>query len=160
TALVDGQLRTLVPSKPPTWKPGYVSAQAFQGRADTVVEVDEAGDFEKDEAFSCGAWVRLDKNRLTGAVVARMDDRAGFRGWDLWVDNGRFGTQIINKWPDDAIKVVTQDTVKAGDWNHVCVTYDGSGKAEGVKIYLNGVLQERRLVTQNGLRNSIRTAVP
>jgi hypothetical protein len=102
----------------------------------------------------------LDKNRLTGAVVARMDDRAGFRGWDLWVDNGRFGTQIINKWPDDAIKVVTQDTVKAGDWNHVCVTYDGSGKAEGVKIYLNGVLQERRLVTQNGLRNSIRTAVP
>ncbi len=27
-------------------------------------------------------------------------------------------------------------------WNFVCVTYDGSSKAQGVKIYINGELQE------------------
>ncbi len=31
---------------------------------------------------------------------------------------------------------------KAGEWAHVLITYDGSGKAAGVKIYLDGLHQE------------------
>ena len=57
-----------------------------------------------------------------------------------------------------AIQVRTRDEVTAGQWVHVFVTYDGSGKAEGVRIYLNGQPAATE-VMNNSLRpqDSIRT---
>ena len=41
-----------------------------------------------------------------------MDDPNDYRGWDLWLENGHVpALHIINKWPDDAIKVVTKTSV-------------------------------------------------
>ena len=60
------------------------------------------------------------------------------------MEGNRVGTHIIHKWPDDALKVVASDPLKPDDWNHVFVTYDGSAKAAGVKIYVNGVPQATR----------------
>jgi hypothetical protein len=158
---VDGEARTLTLRDGVGWAAGgHVAAKAFQSRPGRTIEVADAGDFEKDQAFSFGAWVRLPNARANGAVLARMDERQGHRGWDLWVENGRFGTHIVHQWPGDAIKVVANGGVRPLTWNHVFVTYDGSGKADGVKIYLNGVLQTARSVTADGLKNSIRTKVP
>ena len=38
----------------------------------------------------------------------------------------------------DALKVVANEPLRPGEWNHLLVTYDGSGKAAGVRIYVNG----------------------
>ncbi len=40
----------------------------------TRFESAEAGDFEKDRAFSYGAWVKLPTQKTTGAVMARMEN--------------------------------------------------------------------------------------
>ena len=126
--------RRASPGTPATSRPRR--SRASPGAA---VELADAGDFEKDQGFSYGAWVKLTKSTPGGAVIARMDDQHDFRGWDLWVENDRVGAHIIHKWPDDALKVVSKNPLKAGQWNHVFVTYDGSGKAAGVKVYINGV---------------------
>jgi hypothetical protein len=160
TVTVEGQQRLLASEKPLTWQPGQVAAQALRCGPDTAIAIDDAGDFEKDQAFSYGAWIRLPRNGMTGAAFARMDNANGFRGWDLWVEGNRFGTHIVHRWQEDAIKVVAADAVKANEWNHVFVTYDGSGKAAGVKVYLNGVLQEVRAGAVDSLKNTIRTDVP
>jgi hypothetical protein len=97
---------------------------------------------------------------MTGAIVARMDEDTVYRGWDLWVENGQFGTHIINTWPADAIKVVAGPRVKPNQWNHVFITYDGSARASGVRIYVNGALQNNRNVTADSLKSTIRTKVP
>ena len=39
------------------------------------------------------------------------------------------------------MKVVSRDQLPADQWTHVAVTYDGSSKAAGVKVYLNGQSQ-------------------
>jgi hypothetical protein len=57
--------------------------------------VPEAGDFDKDQGFSFGAWVKLPKADAGGALLARMDDQNMYRGWDLWLENGRPGTHMI-----------------------------------------------------------------
>jgi hypothetical protein len=88
-----------------------------------------------------------------------MDDKNDYRGWDLWIQGGRVGTHIIHKWQEDALKVVSKNPVKEGQWNHMFVTYDGSGKAAGVKVYVNGVPQET-MVEADALKNTIKTAVP
>jgi hypothetical protein len=88
-----------------------------------------------------------------------MDDQNDFRGWDLWLQDGRVGTHIVSKWPVDAIKVVSKNQIKTGQWAHVFVTYDGSSQSSGVKVFIDGVEQPVN-VEANTLKSSIRTKVP
>jgi hypothetical protein len=155
----DGKPQEIVLKSKPAWDAGHVAAKAFKQPPTGTLEVPQAGDFEKDRPFAFGVWARLAKDRLSGAVFARMDDQKGFRGWDLWVENGRVGAHVINQWPDDAIKVVATDAVKADEWNHLFVSYDGSGKAAGVMVYVNGRRQTPQ-VQADRLKGTIRTTVP
>jgi hypothetical protein len=155
---LDGKPREVGVSGAVAWDAGHVAAKAFRKQPGTALQVAEAGEFEKDKGFSYGAWVKLPKLQF-GAILARMDDQHDFRGWDLWVQNGRVGAHIINKWPTDALKVVSKGTLKAGQWTHVFVTYDGSGRAEGVRVYINGAPQETEFEA-NALKSTIRTTVP
>src|SRR5262249_25815023 len=111
-----------------SWGKGQVAERAYTGRAGQTIEPPDVGDLEKDQAFTVAAWVKLPRTNVGGAVLARMDDGNGFRGWDLWVQNGSVGMHLINRWPDDALKVVTQARIKPNTWTHVLVSYDGSGK--------------------------------
>ena len=124
-----------------------------------ILELAESGDFEKDQSFSVGAWVKFPKEGATGAVVARMDDTKDHRGWDLWAEGNRVGTHIIHKWPENALKVMSANPVPADQWHHVMLSYDGTGKAAGVKIYVDGQMQAPR-VDKDALSESIRTTVP
>lgn len=118
-----------------------------------------AGDFDHRGSFSYGAWVGLPKNNASGAIFARLDDAHGFRGWDLWLENGRVGVHVIHQWPGDALKVVTKEPLKPGESHHVLATYDGSLRAGGVKIYVDGKPQPTRVHTDR-LKSTIRTGVP
>jgi hypothetical protein len=141
------------------WDAGHIADKAYKSLPGSVLSVAEAGDFDVKQAFSYGAWVKLTKPAQFGAVVAREDDKHDFRGWDLWLENNRVGAHIINKWPDDGLKVLANKPVKVGQWNHLFVSYDGSGKAAGVKVYINGALQETTVLNDK-LKSTIRTTVP
>jgi hypothetical protein len=141
------------------WDAGRLSSKAFKSEPGGTIEVADAGDLEKDQGFSYGAWVKVTKMDQSGAVIARMDERADYRGWDLWFEGGKVGCHLINRWPSDALKVVTQATLKPGEWTHVFLTYDGSAKVSGVQIYLNGVHQQTE-TQADALKDTIRTPVP
>ncbi len=125
----------------------------------TKLESPGAGDFEKDHAFSYGAWIKLPKRGLTGSVIARMKNVDGYRGWDIWLEGNRVASHLVNSWPDDALKVITRAEVPLNTWTHVLATYDGSGKAAGLKIYINGQVQATQ-AANDALRNTIRTTAP
>jgi hypothetical protein len=159
SATYDGQPRTVAASAQLTWQPGHVAALALTSKPGVVAEIADVGDLEKDQAFSYGAWVKLAKTEGSGAIFARMDDQHDYRGWDLWMEGGRVGCHIINRWPDDALKVVSNNPIKANEWTHVFVTYDGSAQVGGVKVYINGQPQPVG-VQANALKSTIRTEVP
>ncbi len=159
TALVNGRLRSLRSAKSLAWQPGHVAAQAFASQIGVPLEVEDAGDFEKDQGFSYGTWVKLTKRAQFGSLLARMDDKHDYRGWDIWLEENRVATHIIHKWDQDALKVVANTPLKLNQWYHVFITYDGSGKAGGVKIYVNGQPQETTPQVDR-LKNTIRTTVP
>ena len=121
---------------------------ASKKTASDGIELADVGDFEKDQAFSYGTWIKPSKANLGGAILARMDDASDHRGWDLWLEGGKVASHIISKWEGDALKVVSDATLKPNEWNHVLVTYDGSAKASGIQVYLDGKLlplqQDRR----------------
>ena len=160
--IVDGQERTTEIKSGFDWVAnGKVGAKAFAIKiGDHPLEVSEAGDFEKDQGFTASAWVKVTKRNQTGAILARMDvGGSGYRGWDLWLQADKPGMHIINAWQTDALKVVGKTPLQPNQWNHVCVTYDGSGKAAGVRVFINGV-QQAVDVEADQLKSTIKTNVP
>ncbi|AMV38059.1 DUF1553 domain-containing protein [Planctomyces sp. SH-PL62] len=130
-----------------------------EGSPQVAFESTAIGDFEKDQAFSFGAWIKLPKAGATGSVLARMDDPHGHRGWDLWIEGKKVAAHIVHQWPDDALKAVSRDEIPTETWTHVFMTYDGSGKASGVKIYVDGKPQAT-VAAADRLKETIRTDVP
>src|SRR5579871_277881 len=158
-ATFDGKPMKTAATAEPNWDTGEVAGRAFQRKGGSTVELQQVGDFEKDQSFSCAAWVKLPANGQTGAVIARMDDQHDYRGWDLWIENNKIGTHIINKWPDDALKVVSRDMMDPGRWHHVCMTYSGGAKPDSVHLYIDGMPKDFD-VQADALKSTIRTTVP
>lgn len=156
---VDGKGRDVNLPRQTKWEPGHVSDNAVLITTGGVAEVKEAADFERDQPFTCAAWVKLSPNDGSGSICARMDDQHDYRGWDFWVEGRRVGTHLVNKWSDDALKVVSTTQVPANEWTHVAFSYDGSSKAAGVKIYINGQVQPTG-VQVDSLKSTIKTEVP
>ena len=156
---INGQTRDVTLSDKATWKPGNAGSQAIEVTGGAATELADVGDFESDQSFSYAAWINLKPNDGQGAIASRMDRANGYRGWDFWVQGRRIGTHIINSWSGDAIKVVSKAQVKGNEWTHVAVTYNGSKSAAGVKVYINGVVQETN-VESDTLKSTIKTSVP
>jgi hypothetical protein len=138
---------------------GVIAPTAFVTSKANVPSIPDGGDFERDQAFSFGAWVRLNPDNKNGSLFSRMDEDEAFRGWDLWFDNGRPATHIVSKWPENAIKVAAKKAIEPNKWTHVFVTYDGSSKADGVNIYVDGRIQEVDHPNDK-LEGTIKTKVP
>jgi hypothetical protein len=93
-----------------------------------------------DRPFSWAVWVRPSGD---GALLSKMDDLAAFRGCDLIMfPEGTIGMHIIANWPGNALKVRTNRPLPRDDWSHIVATYDGSSKAAGIALYVNGEKQE------------------
>ncbi len=155
---VNGADRTLEVHSGVTWDDGYVADHSFKSQPGEALEIAEAGDFDKNQSYTAAAWVKL-TNGGSGSVIARMDDKHDYRGWDLWIESGRVGAHLINAWDRDAMKVLSKATISPGQWNHLMVTYDGSGKAAGLKIYINGKPQETQVMSDR-LQGTTKTTVP
>ena len=156
---VDTKPRTLALAADAVWSAGEIFAKAFTAEGATPLEIAEAGDVDSGQAFSYGAWVKLPRQIGRGAVLARMDDGDAFRGWDMWLENDRPGAHLIHHWPDDAIKVVSKTALQPGRWQHVMVTYDGSRRAAGARIYIDGKPQPVDVLSDK-LKGTMRTKVP
>jgi cytochrome c553 len=137
--------------------PSGVGALLLDGRA---AELADAGDFEHDHPFSVTFWLRPPANDSAYAVVARMDEANAHRGWDVGVHGRRVMMHLVHAYPEDAIKVVSSTQLKPDAWTLVAVTYDGSGKAEGVKIYYDGKPQAPKIESNTFKKTTIKTGTP
>ncbi len=121
-----------------------------------AVSLGDAVRFERTDKFSYGAWIRRQGG---GAILSRMDSADAFRGFDMYMDGDRVAVHIIHHWEDNALKVATRVAVPMDAWTHVLVTYDGSSRAAGVKIYLNGAPAPLQ-VDRDALKDTIETKSP
>jgi hypothetical protein len=145
----------LVREDTPEFVDGRVGkALKFDGK--THIDLGPLVAFERTNAFSFGAWVRIQSD---GAVLSKMEKQPGYRGFDVFVNDGRFEAHLVHQFPDNAIKVKTKDKFSANQWLHVLVTYDGSGKASGVKLFVGGRARELE-IEKDKLADSISNNEP
>lgn len=144
----------------PHGKPKFVDGlegKSFQSNAKTWFEYGDQFAFERDEAFCVSANLFVtDKG---GAPFGKMDDKNGARGWDLEFHGLRPSVHLIHRWPENAIHIQAEEDVVADMFTNVSFTYDGSGKASGLKLYINGALAKTK-IQADGLSDTIRTTTP
>lgn len=110
-------------------------ARALKLDGKTSAEFGSPRTFDRTNAVTVSAWIKFQGN---GALLSQQEKAPGFRGYDLLIQDGRPQLHLIHQWPDNALKVRTKEQFPKDQWLHVAATYDGSGKASGVKLYVNG----------------------
>jgi len=159
TATVAGKSQKIDFKAGYNWAMSRAGKKAFTTQSGPAIELPSVGDFEKGQGFSVSAWIAIDKKGKNGAVIARMDEGNAHRGWDVWIQNDRIGTHIINAYPQDALKVVSKKALEPNKWVHVTVSWDGTPKTTGIKIYLDGEVQPFD-IEADSLKSTVKTTVP
>ncbi len=121
-----------------TLVPGH-SGQAIKLTGDHPVKT-PVGNFRRSEPFSVSLWLQVPEAYERAVVFHRSKawTDAGSRGYELLIDNGHLRWSLIHFWPGDAASVRVTEPLPTGQWVHVAVSSDGSGRAAGLKIFIDG----------------------
>ncbi len=148
----------------PTFETGQIGrGVSFDG--DTEVSFGNVGAFDRAEPFSIAVWLR-GRGNLPTAVFQKLDGKDRRRGFEWRLDDmelfdiqrwaGRLTVTLTSEAPASAIQVKTRERLRQGDWTHVVMAYDGSGRAGGLALYANGKRLEVEVV-KDALKGPIRT---
>lgn len=113
--------------------------QAVEFTGDDPVNL-KIGNFHRHEPFTVTMWLYIPDHKQRAVVFhrSRAWTDAGSRGYELLVEEGRLKWSLIHFWPGNAISIRTREPVPVREWVHVAVSSDGSSRAAGLRIYLNG----------------------
>ncbi|MFC3879121.1 DUF1553 domain-containing protein [Algoriphagus namhaensis] len=110
------------------------------------VSLNKIGFFDQYDRFSTSLWVnpKKEETRHIKNIIGNSTNFLGFfRGWEMILDSANhLSVRLIHRLPDDYLQVTSTQAVAFEKWSQVGFTYDGSGKAEGVSLYVNGLKQE------------------
>lgn len=131
------------------------TGNAIQFDGENGIEFKDAGAFERTEPFSLSFWMFATEWNETNALVHRTKAvaDAGSRGYEVSLQNNKLMAGLAHMWPENALRVVMEDSLSLDEWIHVAMTYDGSSEAKGLKLYVNGAEAKTQIVRDNLTRN-------
>lgn len=140
-------------------KGGNQSVEGKLGKAvklsgDDAVSL-KVGNFQRFEPFSVSLWMNTPdvKDRAVVFHRSRAWTDAASRGYQLLIEEGRLSASLIHFWPGNAIRIRTKNQLSIKQWHHVVATWDGSSRADGLSIYVNGELAHGDVVRDNLYKN-------
>ncbi|WP_242202025.1 DUF1553 domain-containing protein [Aestuariivivens insulae] len=111
--------------------------------------------FERSSPFSYSFYIKAPApNGALNFFTHSTGEYGGFRGIEMQLVDNKLEFRMSHMFPNNAIRVQTTETVEENQWVHVGITYDGSSKAAGVRIFLDGTPQ-KTLVLRDNLYKSI-----
>lgn len=106
---------------------------------DAWLDLENVGVYDRHERFSIGIWVNIPDELENGVLFHKGIGAAlyNLRGYHLALENNRLQLMMAHTAPYNAIIEYVKDFPR-NEWMHLTLTYDGSSKAAGLKMYLNG----------------------
>jgi hypothetical protein len=98
------------------------------------------GNFDRFQPFSLALWLKTPALKDRAVILRRSMawTDAGSRGYELMIEDGRLSAALVHFWPGNAIGVAARKPLPIGEWTHVVLTYDGSSRAAGLSLYVDG----------------------
>ncbi len=106
------------------------------------------GNFTRDQPFSYALWIQTPDVKERGVIVRRSKawTDAASRGYELILLEGKLSAALVHFEPGNSIRVQMKEALPVGEWQHVMVNYDGSSRAAGLKLFLNGKPADTEIV--------------
>ncbi len=97
-----------------------------------------------DGKWAFAAWVRRDKT-TEGSIFSTMNfgvpasSQQYGKGVEIrFTEDGAVEVRTARRWPAYSANIATQEKIPVGEWHHILVTCDGSEKAKGLRIFIDG----------------------
>lgn len=120
-----------------------------QGRQGQAVELDGDNGLtirglpakERWEPFTWSFWIQDPRQKGPVVLLHRTGGTdVGFCGFDLMLEDGYLTARVMRHWPGNAVAIRTTERIEKGTWQNIAWQWDGSGRAEGLRLFTNGKL--------------------
>lgn len=119
--------------------PGH-AGNAVECNGDARIEVPDLPAFTRDDAFSVSLWLWCPDRKERAVVLhtSHYTEDADAQGYQLLLKDGHLCWEIVHLWPGSAIALRMDKALPLQQWCQVTVTYDGSSRASGMTIFVDG----------------------
>lgn len=158
----DGKLANAAdPTKPANVSEGPELVAGKNGRAvelsgENGFTFPGVGHFSRVDPFSISLELQTPTRAPRFVVLhhSKAPIDAGSRGYEILLEDGRVAVGLHHMWPGNSLKVVTKAPIPSGRWVYLAMTYDGSSRADGVRVYVDGVAEPLEVI-RDGLVKDI-----
>jgi hypothetical protein len=124
---------------------------------DATQHLEADAQLDVNAAWTMGVWLQADSS--LGCVLSKVEPTGNRRGLEILWQKGRLQIHLSHQWGVHALEVVTSDAIPGKTWQHVVLSYDGSQRAAGLRVYVNGERAEFNIV-RDTLDGSIANTEP
>ncbi|MBS0030660.1 DUF1553 domain-containing protein [Chitinophaga sp. 22321] len=116
------------------------NGKAIVLNGDSWLDLNKTGIFRKSQPFTIGMWVNIPKQLTEGVIFHKSNAERlyNFKGYHLYLHNNKLELNMTHTGPSNAITKVSIADVPRDKWIQLTATYDGSSKAAGFKLYMDG----------------------
>ena len=139
TPEIIGEVNGAIMESAPEVVPGILG-NALKFTGDNGIEVEGVGNFDRTQPFTVSFWLNAPEIVPHQVVLhhTRAREDAGSRGWAVLLQDGKPTFTLAHFWPGNALQVQSNTALSEGEWYHLAVSYDGSSRAEGMAIFIDG----------------------
>jgi len=121
---------------------GKFGKAAYFNEEYDIIKLRKIGEFEHHDPFSISTWISTEKDSIGSSQTIIGNTGHVFqyhRGWELALDStNHVRVRFVHRLPDEIISVSSLDVIPPNEWQHIGFTYNGSKKANGITLFVNG----------------------
>ncbi len=137
--IVDNNPQSVASGEPQV-VPGRIGNALRLDQEFDLVFLKDVGNFEMNQPFSAGGWIHTEKEGENQSIMGTSGGLLNYwRGWDLFIDTlNRPSVRMTSFWPHNYMQITADISVPKAEWHQILYTYDGSGQASGIHLYVDG----------------------
>ena len=130
-------------------------SKALKLTGDDGIGVGAIGNFSRNDPFSISLWLKTPTVMDRAVILQRSRSwtDAGSRGYQLLIEEGKLSVSLVHFWPGSAIGIQTRTMLPVDKWQQVTFSYDGSSRADGLLLYINGKRADCEIVVDRLHKN-------
>jgi len=123
----------------PLFRPGVKGQALFFDETNRGFFGRDVGYFDRQDPFTLDFWFYVAAEYDNVPVLNHLSEQnSGRTGYRLTIRDGKLWASLAHSPPANMIAIETTERLPVGEWSHITLAYDGSSRAAGLALYLNG----------------------
>jgi len=89
-----------------------------------------------DRPWTIGVWLK--PTGSLNCVLSKIDPAGDRRGFEMIWQKGQLQINLVHRWVASAIEIQMKGPMNRTEWHQVVVSYDGTGRAAGMHVFVDG----------------------